>query len=359
MKKLLILFGVAALLAACSDDDDTGNGIYEYEVDWPKEAFIPYGESVEYEVTRSGYTDVGYSAPLGWTVREQAGKLIISAPGADETGVETWGAITVAADEAGNQFWYQLAVHSGIVVGFEDFPENILAVDPYGENFYSDYGFGQYTEYTDPETGLHFGVNEVEDYYTGQPTYEFWNGGTFFSSWNGDLQNVPSDNPMDYQCAVNYTDAVTGKGGHNGSDVFAVVFYADFAGPTVVGFTGGQSYVIDHIWVTNSLYSSYVITNGNTFGETLAEIDGEFYLTVTGYDVFGDETGSVIFHLADFRSADSPGLLTEWAKVDLTPLGTVNRIEFTIDGSDQGPYGLNTPSYFCLDDIAIRIEEIR
>ncbi|MCC8019780.1 MAG: DUF4465 domain-containing protein [Rikenellaceae bacterium] len=356
MKKLFVLFGIAALLAACSDDDEPGNGTYEYAVEWPDEAFIPFGESAEYEVTRSGYTDLSYSAPLGWTVTEKSGKLTVTAPGADDPETESWGAVTVSGDVAGNNFSVQLPVYSGIVVGFEDVPQEILAVDPYGSNFYSDYGSGQYTEYTDPESGLYFSVNSVPDYYTGEPTIEFWNGGTFFSIWNEQIHQNVTEYLDNYQCVGSYVDPATGKGGHGGSEVFAVVFYSDFAGPTVAEFTGGESYVIDHIWVTNTFYTSHVITYGNEFGETLAEIDGEYYLTVTGFDVFGKETGTVEFHLADFRTADSPGLLTEWAKVDLTPLGEVNRIEFTLDGSDQGPYGLNTPAYFCFDDIAIRIQ---
>jgi hypothetical protein len=35
--------------------------------------------------------------------------------------------------------------------------------------------------------------------------------------------------------------------------------------------------------------------------------------------------------------------------VDLSSIGAVRTIEFTLSSSDNGDYGMNTPSYFCLD----------
>ncbi|MCC8035347.1 MAG: DUF4465 domain-containing protein [Rikenellaceae bacterium] len=240
-----------------------------------------------------------------------------------------------------------------ITVDFEDVPASLLAVDEQGSNFYSGYGDGQYTEYTDTKSGLKFGINPDN----GQ--YDFWNGGIGFSSLN-------TDRTIDWtnQCTVDYTDPATGYGGYNGSKVFGVVFSAydpladsPYGEPTALSFPAGVENIIDHLWVANSAYVALTIENGNSFARKLTyEQEDYFYVTITGYSAAGTGTGSVNYCLADFRTPDAPGISKGWNKVDLSTLGAVNRIEFTFGGSDvdhQG-YGLNTPKYVCIDNIAIK-----
>jgi hypothetical protein len=64
-------------------------------------------------------------------------------------------------------------------------------------------------------------------------------------------------------------------------------------------------------------------------------------------------TGTATFYLADLRGATPPGVLSSWSWFDLTSLGTVDRIEFSFDGSDKGSFGLNTPAYFAMDDLTV------
>ncbi|MFM7243570.1 MAG: DUF4465 domain-containing protein, partial [Planctomycetaceae bacterium] len=45
--------------------------------------------------------------------------------------------------------------------------------------------------------------------------------------------------------------------------------------------------------------------------------------------------------------------LATWDWFDLSSLGTVDRIEFSFDGSDKGIFGLNTPAYFAMDDLTV------
>ena len=39
--------------------------------------------------------------------------------------------------------------------------------------------------------------------------------------------------------------------------------------------------------------------------------------------------------------------------VDLSTLGSVKQLDFIVTGSDVGEFGLNTPSYFALDDLIV------
>lgn len=58
------------------------------------------------------------------------------------------------------------------------------------------------------------------------------------------------------------------------------------------------------------------------------------------------------YYLADYRSAKEADhyCLDTWQWVDLRSLGEVTSIKFSLDGSDSGQWGLNTPAYFCLDN---------
>ena len=64
-----------------------------------------------------------------------------------------------------------------------------------------------------------------------------------------------------------------------------------------------------------------------------------------------ERVGAAEFYLADFRTPDAPGLLDGWHEFDLSGLPACQFVEFELQGSDTGDYGLNTPAYFCLDDL--------
>ena len=56
----------------------------------------------------------------------------------------------------------------------------------------------------------------------------------------------------------------------------------------------------------------------------------------------------------EFYLAKGKNIVTEWTYVDLKQLGTVDAIFFTMTGSRTGDYGLNTPTYFCIDNIGVK-----
>jgi len=62
------------------------------------------------------------------------------------------------------------------------------------------------------------------------------------------------------------------------------------------------------------------------------------------------DTHYVEFYLADYRFDDSSKdyIVDSWTRVDLTPLGYVDSLEFVLSSSDVGPYGINTPLFFAI-----------
>jgi hypothetical protein len=110
----------------------------------------------------------------------------------------------------------------------------------------------------------------------------------------------------------------------------------------------------DHVYVANSTYAALEMLNGG-YGKQFSYADQDWFkLTITGIGSDGADKGSVEFYLADFRTAGSGGVVSEWTKVDLKSLGAVQKLQFSLSSSDVGAYGMNTPAYFCLDDLAIQ-----
>jgi hypothetical protein len=74
---------------------------------------------------------------------------------------------------------------------------------------------------------------------------------------------------------------------------------------------------------------------------------------ISGYNSNHDSLGTVVFYLADFRFEDSTQdyIVDSWQTVDLSSLGAVRYLDFKLESSDVGQYGMNTPAYFALDNL--------
>ena len=72
-----------------------------------------------------------------------------------------------------------------------------------------------------------------------------------------------------------------------------------------------------------------------------------------GIDEQGESTGTVEFYLADYRDGKADAV-SEWTWVDLTSLGpNVSRLEFQLESTDVGDFGMNTPAYFAIDNLTL------
>jgi hypothetical protein len=97
------------------------------------------------------------------------------------------------------------------------------------------------------------------------------------------------------------------------------------------------------------------ITQG--FGYARKFTQGDYCtLTAHGINANGEECGTVVYYIADYRNEDSTKwiLNTDWDWMDLTSLGAVKSIYFTMETTDVGDWGANTTFYFGLDQITIR-----
>ncbi len=191
----------------------------------------------------------------------------------------------------------------------------------------------------------------------------FWNGSdgsggfqsgfAFFSntfdeeygSWSGFAYSNRTDTEArEYVFSVGPEDggdfnAITGEG-HNGSEIYSVAYASGKATITL-----DNEREITGAYFTNNNIAYYVMLEGNDFSDPFDENDW-LEVTVTGFDAEEEETGDLVFYLAQDGE-----ILDEWKWVDFSILGAVKKIEFTMDSSDTGEFGMNTPAYFCMDSV--------
>lgn len=176
-----------------------------------------------------------------------------------------------------------------------------------------------------------------------------------WQSWNGfAISNITNNTTGGWG---NQYASFTG-GGHN-SESYAV----HYPSGEINLFAPGK---IDSFFVTNTAYTAISMRDGDDFSKQFGSIygadgiedgtNGEDFLRLwvicEGIGMIKD---SIEFYLADYRFADDleDYIVDEWVKIDLTtlPIETV-KVSFRFESSDVGIFGINTPTYFAIDDVS-------
>ena len=121
-----------------------------------------------------------------------------------------------------------------------------------------------------------------------------------------------------------------------------------------INFTDNKQYQPVGIYICNHPWSYYGNIHGDGFASPFDEGD-YFKLYIHGMNEAGEDIGvSVEYTLAEFKNGtlyQSP----DWEWIDLSALGTVSGIYFTMETSDADRiFGPNTAVYFCLDKLQVR-----
>lgn len=100
-------------------------------------------------------------------------------------------------------------------------------------------------------------------------------------------------------------------------------------------------------YITNNVYAYNSMLNGDAYAKKFGA-DDWFLLTITGHN--GEQmTGTVDFYLAKDGK-----ILKDWTYCDLSSLGEVTKLTFALSSTDNGDYGMNTPAYFCIDELGAK-----
>lgn len=184
-----------------------------------------------------------------------------------------------------------------------------------------------------------------------------------FTSWYGVALSNKTDNTSLGGVSNQWNSAAGGD--INGINTYGVVFDANSGGMSmgpdaaitfnITGHPEGKQ--LTGCYITNNTYATNSMTNGDGFAKPFGGADGNdedwFKLTAEGFDKNGQSTGTVDFYLADYRFENNVKdyMLTDWEWMDLSSLGNIVSVQFTMESSDAGVNGMNTPAYFCIDNI--------
>ncbi len=138
-------------------------------------------------------------------------------------------------------------------------------------------------------------------------------------------------------------------------NAYAVAYYSSYSeDDTKIVFDRKVNLV--SVKITNTVYAHHSMRNGDVVGKKFGGADGTdpdwFLLTIDGYNG-GIKTQTIEFYLADFRSTNSSQdfIRDNWTIVNLSSLGSIDKLMFKLSSSDNGDFGMNTPAYFAVDEL--------
>ena len=147
--------------------------------------------------------------------------------------------------------------------------------------------------------------------------------------------------------------AITKKGVKGDTYFISYTGTEDWGLPVEISFKDGKAYNVKECYVTNSTSAYLAIKEGkDEYGSCKVwTAQDKFTLTITGFNG-KEKTGTI-----EFLLADGLNVVNTWQQVDLTKLGKVTMIKFSLSTTDKYTYEgyeyINTPLYFCLDQLTV------
>lgn len=195
--------------------------------------------------------------------------------------------------------------------------------------------------------GYYNGSDQSGSFFSGN--FRFWNSyNKDWGTWDGFAVSNKTDKTTPGW--ENQYSAITGKG-VAGTPSYAVVYASPKATVTFKDTT------LTGLYVTNSAYAYWSMKNGDAFSKKFGGESGKdedyLILNIEGYNSENVSTGKIEFFLADFGYSISTNdyILDTWRWISLAKLGRISKLEFSLRSSDNGNWGMNTPAYFCLDNL--------
>lgn len=227
--------------------------------------------------------------------------------------------------------------HADVLITFDELSDyNGMAIPPGTGQYYDGYGFGAPAGSWSSQ-GAQFNTNE-------------WGPGWSYSNVN----DTVLEGFTNQWAAFTGTD-VSGDGNYAIATSFA---------PNGAFFNLSVLSVIQSVYVTNTTWAALSMLNGDQFAKKFGGSSGNdpdwFKVTFTGFsdaNASGSVTGFQEFYLADYRFADNSQdyIVSSWSLVSLITLGSVRSVGISLESSDSGQNGINTPAYVAIDNLLISV----
>ncbi len=170
-------------------------------------------------------------------------------------------------------------------------------------------------------------------------------GGSWFG-WS--LSNMRDDSTAGFQ---NQYSSITGSGVSNTSQYLVGYKTCNIKLENPTNLTGA--------YLSNNTYAYFDMLNGSSFSKKFGGETGDdpdyFRVVVESY-LKSSIVAQCTLYLADFRSSDNSEdyILKDWQFVDFNNNFSseilADSVSFRFESSDLGMWGINTPTYFCMDD---------
>ena len=141
--------------------------------------------------------------------------------------------------------------------------------------------------------------------------------------------------------------------------------YATVQKNAIITFSNNTT-AVTGFYITNTTFAWKVIKKGDSFSRRFGDTTGTgsgntipqgqypdwFKVLVRGYRGGSMTNDSVEYYLADYRAAGTANdyVIKNWQFVNCSGLGQVDSLTFVMKSSDTGAFGINTPTYFSMDN---------
>lgn len=186
-------------------------------------------------------------------------------------------------------------------------------------------------------------------------TYTQSNWGDYWSGFA--VSNVDNDTTAGYgNMYASYTGGGSNSENYGVGSSSAEILFA------------GQGVYLKSFDITNTTFAALSMRDGDMFGKQFGDsLDANGNVDSTfGKDYFrvwiyahaenGDIIDSTVFYLADYRFDDTTQnyIINTWETIDFSDIiDPVYSVSFKFESSDVGDWGINTPTYFALDNLVV------
>lgn len=337
MKKLfLLIFAACAAIsfAACSDDSDEG------AVPKLKTPVVKF-EIVSAKAIRVSWQRVENAGAYTYVVDNRAGQDVV----ATEVTIDPQGAIsctvTVTAVSADKSLYLDSEPARVTISGIPAPEEPVLIGFEGAELGTEGYIWGKEmaTEQDDVDyqgnptrSNIYYGSLWTEA--EAQVWTYFSDSGHQYDTWNGFV--VSNHHDMDTEGYLN-DKSVYAEGGAQGSKQFAMAFHGAWTpapkGVPVIKFT--KPVTPQTVEIANSTYVYLYFKN-----DVATAVKPDFTAVITGYN------GTTKTQAVSVPLVSGETLKAGWESVNLSSLGEVTSLEFTVTCADE-----RAPYYFCVDNL--------
>lgn len=195
--------------------------------------------------------------------------------------------------------------------------------------------YGISTDSKDPTN-----VYDIYTYSQNGASFDTWMQTEPYFIWWGWVvsNNIGTEYKSDY--SHQYDCPIAAASGNN----FAVCYFSDYnKGQYLPSVRFDGAVTPQSMLYTNSTTLMLYATGADAYSQW--DDNDQMGVVVRGY-LNGKLTREVGFDMAV-----GANIVDTWREADLTQMGKVDRLEFIIVTSDVGDWGINAPTYLCIDDI--------